>query len=194
MSKIKVRILVTGFLIGAAICYGADFRGSNWGDSLDQVRAVEGPAEIAYTIYGLPMLGYTVTLGAYNTEAVFYFTAENELAVGKYFAYETGIDVFNAWRGTLVDKYGSATNRDTLYTTNEYILEKNYYGAAPRELENGVEYGYFTLCVSWQTDTTIINLELEKFEGDVNTILGYISKELAIKFLKEQSEGGKAGF
>lgn len=195
LNKVSAGIISCLIALLAATATAADFRGNSWGDSPDQVRAVEGPAELEYTMFGLPALSYAVTLGACaDAWASFYFTATGELAVGKYFAPETGIAVFNAWAEALTGKYGPPQNADAFHTSSEYLLSKYYYDTAGHDLECGVELGYFTLCDFWELGATRIYLKLKPFKGRTHATIDYVSKEYGPKLLKEQAEGGQAGF
>jgi hypothetical protein len=188
-------ILAAVSMVAVGVCFGDDFRSNDWGDSPDQVRAVEGPAELRKMASGVPVLAYIVNLsGRTGVRAYYYFTTDNKLATGRYVPPTSGIEVFYAWGKTLKEKYGASENGDTLYTSNRYVLEKCYYGGGARELEIGVECGYFRLCQKWQTDRTLIALSFELYQGSGYAFLSYFSKALSTKLMTEDAEGKQAGF
>jgi hypothetical protein len=188
-------ILATASIVALGVCYGDDFRSNNWGDSPDQVRAAEGPAELRKLASGVPVLAYVVNLsGTAGVQAYYYFTADNKLAFGRYVPSTSGIEVFYAWGKTLQEKYGAPENKDAVYTSNRYLLDEYYYGAGPRELEFGVESGLFMLCRKWETDKTLIYIKFQVYRDSGYAFLNYSSKALSDKLRIEDAEGKQAGF
>lgn len=190
MNRIILVLLVWAAVVGAA-----DFRDNNWGDTVEEVEAVEGTCQGGETGGGHRYLAYEVTLGTYDGVMVgFVFTWDGKLAVGTYYPAEAGVDVFWDWDELLTREYGEPDNADTFFTDDEYVLERYYYGGRDRDLETGIVSGYFSLARRGETDTTIILLVIGEIDRKAHTFLFYSSKEYYREFRSEEGEVIDGGF
>jgi hypothetical protein len=188
----KLLLVLSAFLYPQTVA-GADFRGNDWGDSPEEVIAVEGePVMIAVErkpVLLQPedpqrLLGYERSHLGHAVIMKYFFTPKSELAIGKYF-YEKADDltVFFDWEGALITSYGEPINDDFFYTEDEKIIE-NYYRGSAANLGKGVLLRYFELLRIWEEEPVDILLSANFYEGYIRVILTFYSKQYGREFLK----------
>ena len=191
MNLIKIGTVV---IILAGVAVAADFRNNSWGDTPDQVRAVEGMEELKYTAYGEPYLDYAVDLASQtNVRVLFYFTAKECLAGGRYIPSEYGYEPFQEWENILTDKYSEPEIADIFHSDNDFIKENYYYGGW-RDVEYGVAYGHFELCRYWTVNDTYIYIELVRWDDNALAGLKYFSTVYADEFNAQSKAAAREGF
>jgi hypothetical protein len=162
--------------------HAADFRGNDWGDSPEEVIAVEGEPDFTEEDPRYPLLGYYVEFEGYKVELRYQFTPDWELASGHY-DLENDIDLapFFVWLDAVSAIYGPATLDDYIFTgIREY--EKGIREALSRRDEKTLIEAVVTLKIllsyEWNGDMT--GVLLWAFDGGKNTLiihLGYFSNE-----------------
>lgn len=188
-------VIFTFFLAHSA--YPADFRGNNWGDSPEEVIAVEGepviiavePKPIMLQPEDPPrLIGYEGNYYGRGVTIKYFFTPKGELAIGKYF-YEKADDltVFFDWKEALTTVYGGPINDDFFYTEDEKIIE-NYYRSGADNLGKGVLLRYFQLLCIWEEEIVDILLSAHHYEGHIRFVLTFYSKQYGPEFLKSLNE------
>ena len=191
MNLIKIGTVV---IILASIAIATDFRNNSWGDTPDQVQAIEGAAELKYAANGAPYLGYDVDLANQaDVRALFYFTAEECLAGGRYMPSVYGYEPFREWENILADKYGEPEVADIFHSDNDFIKD-TYYRGGWRDVECGVAYGHFELCRYWKVEGTNIYLELVHVDDNAIADLKYFSTVYADEYSAQSNAAARKGF
>lgn len=174
--------------------YAADFRGNSWGDSPEEVIAVEGEPDFTEEDPRYPLLGYYVEFEGYQVKLRFSFTPNRELASGHY-ELENDIDLapFFVWLDVVSAIYGPATLDDYIFTgIREY--EKGIREALSRRDEKTLIETLVTLKIlflyEWEGDITGISLSAFYARKDTMIIdLLFISNEYG-PILCESLPGG----
>ena len=153
--------------------YAADFRGNNWGDSPEQVKAVEGEPDFTEEDPRYPLLGYYVEFEGYQVELRYQFTPTGKLAFG-HFGLESDVDLeaFFVWLDAVSAIYGAPTIDDNIFTgIREY--EEGIREALSRRDEKTLIEGLVALKIllsyEWEGDTT--GVSLWAFYTHKNTIM-----------------------
>jgi len=156
--------------------YAADFRGNNWGDSPEQVKAVEGEPDFKEKDLRYPLLGYFVDFKGYQVELSYQFTPNGKLAFGCYeLENDIDLDPFFVWLDAVSALYGAPTIDDYIFTgIREH--EKGIREALSRRDEKTLIEALVTLKIlllyEWEGDTTAISLSA--FYTHKNTIIIYL--------------------
>ena len=167
----------------AGVLYAADFRGNNWGDSPEQVKAVEGEPDFKEKDPRYPLLGYFVEFKGYQVELSYQFTPNGKLAFGCYeLENEIDLDPFFVWLDAVSALYGAPTIDDNIFTgIREH--EKGIREALSRRDENTLIEAVVTLKIllfyRWET-APFTRVSLSAFYTHKNSILiglGFMSRK-----------------
>ncbi len=144
-----------------------DFKTFNWGDSKEKVMAAEGRPALSER-----MRDGTGEYLAYNTTAVeqkvilvYYFTNDNRLHSVVYLSDEQHEDTelfiqdYAAFKSAMSKKYGSpALDKENWQNSSRKNAYENRKGSA-------LDLGYLTLQTRYETDTTLILMDLSMVDG-----------------------------
>jgi DNA-binding beta-propeller fold protein YncE len=166
----------------------ADFRGSRWGDTVEQVMEIEGPRFMPVLADGLPPsdLLYNIEFGGHDACAYYIFSDDRKLMFVAVWPKIDAVDVFFGWEDVLSRKYGEPTNADLIYKGDKRWLN-NFYGGGRKKLEAAILAGYFDLRRRWDTENTEIWLIAEKDFGVYSIGISFYSKKYR-EFLKFPDE------
>jgi sugar lactone lactonase YvrE len=166
----------------------ADFRGSRWGDTVEQVIEIEGPRFMPASAYGPPpsQLVYFSEFAGHDACVQYIFSDDRELMFVAVWPKTDVIDVFFDWEDVLSRKYGEPTNADLIYKGDKRWLN-NFYGGGRKKLEAAILAGYFDLRRRWDTENTEIWLIAEKDFGVYSIGISFYSKKYR-EFLKFPDE------
>lgn len=161
------------------------FRKAAWGDSKNQVIAIEGkPAEV---LNGGDVLFYRNTL--VNHEVFVYFTfIQGKLVSGAYFFKEEHtddnafIDDYNAIASSLDKKYGKPYTHETTWNNPLFENDKAHWGIA-------VATGQAHMLEAWSLSDTNIMHALDGDNFKVTHFIRYTSVQY--KYLLDKSERAK---
>ncbi|NIT35548.1 MAG: hypothetical protein GTN49_03440, partial [candidate division Zixibacteria bacterium] len=166
----------------------ADFRGSSWGDTVEQVIEIGGPRFIPALAYGPrpSQLVYYSEFGGHDACAQYIFSDDRKLMFVAVWPKTEVIDVFFDWEGVLSQKYGKATNADLIYKGDKRWLN-NFYGGGGKKLEAAILAGCFDLRRRWETENTEIWLIAENYTGLFHIYVAFYSRKYR-EFLKSPDE------
>ena len=175
-------VLLIGLFIMNAI--GGDFRQADWGMTVDEVKATEGPKVGVTGVLGyLVTLTYVDTISELSCRTRYFFVNDNsesmlKLVRGRYM-FEDPVwtsDQFYwdyiAIKKAIFEQYGEPFN-DRIGWTPEV--------AEPAVNSNDVSY-----LTEWQTSSTHIGLVLERYKDMWGFFLEFYSKEL--KYLEAKAQ------
>jgi hypothetical protein len=175
-TPIVLTLFVFATLLNNVVAYplhAADFRGNSWGDSPEEVIAVEGEPDFTEEDPRYPLLGYYVGFEGYEVELRFSFTPNGELAFGHYeLENDIDLDPFFVWLDAVSSIYGPPTIDDNIFTgIREY--EKGIREALRRRDEKTLIEAVVTLKIlllyEWEGDTT--GISLSAFYASDNSII-----------------------
>lgn len=159
----------------------AQFRNSNWGDSKDEVMAIEGRQE-----YPADTIVYGDTVGGINT-FVFFTFIDNSLESGSYVFNEKYSDKVNYLEDyleihdTLVKKYGEPTAPIERVVKNKEIESSKFLNEM-----NKIELGGIAFQAKWNVPDMIILHKLTNNDGDVPILHALTYKSLHYDKLAEE--------
>ena len=163
-----------------------DFRKTNWGMSMEQVKATEGkkPGGESDTC-----IAYEVEIDAKDFICLYQFL-ENKLFFSGYnykeehINYNLYIDDYEDLKEILTKKYGKPIKDEEMWDSlSEWELK-----AYKQNLGNSISVGFLTYFAFWETPTTRIELILDGDNYEINLRIRYISRELEewVKQIKEE--------
>ena len=167
-----------------------DFRKTNWGMSIEQVKATENKKpdwESDHYIdldeeiqEGKSIEYFPVEINGKNYTCQYVFL-ENKLYRGRYRSF--GSDFFYEYemlKGLLNKKYGKAVFDQELWLNPTY-KDNSFY------IEEAIKLGHLIKVIIWQTSTTHIKLKLGADTERIMLTVSYYSKEL-LKQKREKEE------
>ncbi|GAI61308.1 unnamed protein product [marine sediment metagenome] len=169
-----------------------DFRKTNWGMSVEQVKATEDkkPGGESDTV-----LAYEVEIDAKDFICLYQFL-ENKLFFSGYnykeehINYNLYINDYEDLKEILIKKYGKPMKDEEMWDNlSEWELE-----AYKQNLGNSISAGFLTYFAFWETFTTRIELILDGDNYEINLRIRYISKELEEWANKIKEERAKSEF
>lgn len=178
-----------------------DFRKTNWGMSMEQVKAVED-AELFVEIENDTFLYYSgINIAGKDSVCLYFFLEDKLYNSGYVFNGEHSnknlyIDDYKGLKEMLISKYGepdnkkllSLYNRGEIYWTNDlYKDDKSNWGLA-------ISKGDLSYISIWETSTTEIALVLDGDNYKIYLHIGYASKELKEWANKIKEEEAKEDF
>ena len=198
----KKRLIILGILICIFLFFSIvglsnevkyDFRKTNWGMSIEQVKAIEDkkPEWESDSYIGSNGTGlitvqegksleyYPVEINGKNYTCQYVFL-KNKLYRGRYCSFGIGnIREYEILKGLLNKKYGKAKTDKEIYL-NDLYKGDSYY------LETAIKLGHLICVVTWETSTTNIELKLSTDNNRIMMTVFYWSKELMRQ--KQQKE------
>jgi hypothetical protein len=172
----------------AGVLYAADFRGNSWGDSPEEVIAVEGEPNLRDLGEPCRALIYHGDYGGIPSAVEYCFTPSGHLAIGHYLIEKTQtLDAYVEWTDIVSKIYGSPTADDILYTDDEGLLESFYSGDQSKKAE-GITRVYYELSNDWDTVDTAIYIAAYPYEGNIQIVLSFASKVFRRGFLDSLDE------
>ena len=201
----KKRLIILGILICIFLFFSIvglsnevkyDFRKTNWGMSIEQVKAIEDkkPEWESDSYIGSNGTGlitvqegksleyYPVEINGKNYTCQYVFL-ENKLYRGRYRSFGIeNIREYEIIKGLLNKKYGKAkTDREIWFNT--LFKGDSFY------LEDAIKSGHLIYVARWETSTTDIELKLSNDNSRIMMTVTYWSKELSRqKKQKEEKE------
>jgi hypothetical protein len=168
--------------------FAADFRGNDWGDSPEEVIAVEGEPNSRELGEPCRALVYYGDYGGIRSTVDYYFTPSGRLAMGHYVIEKTQtLDVYAEWTDIVSKIYGPPTVEDILFTDDEGLLESFYRGEQSKKAE-GITRVYYELSNDWDTVNTDIYIYAFANEGAIQIVLSFASKVFRRGFLDSLDE------
>lgn len=152
----------------------ADFRGSRWGSSLDEVLSAES---VPPTVSSSDSLRFNATLSDMSMD-VLYFFIDRRLVRAKYFVTETYLNESRYilkrqdLEELLSEKYGKPTEHDQFWHDDLYRDDPSEWGAA-------VSRGDLSWFVTWETPSTKVVLALSGEDYECHLQIEYSSTALA---------------
>lgn len=162
------------FLVFIVPAYSADFRNTDWGMSMEQVRKTEKGEILKEAV---DKITYVETVVNYPALLVYKFN-DNRLIWGSYGFKQVNdkddeyLEDFINFNSVLSSKYGKAKNLDK-WTNNDSGFKDNPAAA--------VKEGDLVMWRSWETPTTVIKLIMYGYGGNFNLDTYYFSKKYSDK-------------
>jgi len=166
--KKRLLFLLT-LLIFSTTTLAGDFRTSNWGDSIEQVKKMEDASIIGFDEKN-STLGYKTTISTVDMNIMYIFT-DNKLHQGAYqntSSHMNGkkyIDDYKRINKLLTKKYGKPHSQEERWTGDPLSLKKD-----PSEWHLAISMGNLSMFTRWKTDNSITtnmvagdNLKIQHF-------------------------------
>lgn len=168
--------------------HAADFRGNDWGDSPEEVIAVEGEPSLRELGEPCRAFVYYGDYGGIRSTVDYFFTPSGRLAMGHYVIEKTQtLDVYAEWTDIVFKIYGPPTVEDILFTDDKGLLESFYRGEQSKKAE-GIARVYYELSNAWDTVNTDIYIAAYPYEGNIQIVLSFASKVFRGGFLDSLDE------
>lgn len=172
----KKHLATLVIMMGAiGISRAQDFRGFTWGNSLNNVQAVEKSAFVAKV--SNDELVYTDMLGGSDCKVIYMFNDNDKLASGmyvftkKYTNPQLYIQDYNKFKALLTEKYGKPASESETWRDNRPVSEKQNYGQA-------VADGKLSLSTAWNTGRTYIKIVLVTNDQHPDLQIHYTTRSL----------------
>ena len=178
-------------LIFSAICSGVfaqspnDFRGFSWGNPLEQVQANEKSKFVLKEKDDA--LEYADQLAGSDCSIIYTFNDNNKLISGVYVFTKNYsnpqlyIQDYNKFKGLLIKKYGKPKQEKENWGGNFANPDKERYGQS-------VADGNLTLNADWDTERSLIKIDLISSESRPSLRIHYTTRTLNELENKEQLE------
>lgn len=157
MKKLLIVLIVMTGTMSFSHAQITDFRGFNWGNSMDNVQSGERSKFLFKD--GNDELQYKDELGGSDCDVVYIFNDNDKLTSGmyvftkKYSNPQLYIQDYNKFKTLLTEKYGKPASEKENWNKNATIDEKHNYGQA-------VADGNLTLNTVWNTSRSVIKIVL----------------------------------
>jgi hypothetical protein len=167
-----------------------DFRKTNWGMSVKQVKEIE---DAKLDIESDTTLGYSnIKIDGKNFICVYFFLEDKLYRSGYGFLEKHSndnfyIDDYENLKGILTKKYGKPVLDKIIWKNDLFKNKQQDWGTA-------ISIGHLEYFSSWETITTYINLGLNGDNYKISLTLGYYSKELEEWVKKIEEEKAKSNF
>jgi hypothetical protein len=166
----------------------ADFRGNNWGDSPDEVIAVEGEPLSKLSNGAALEFRYDEHLGGKDIRVIYCFAPEGKLALATYYDERVkDLCSFFTWVDEIAALYGEPEKKDSVGTEDAPTVDE-FYAGGPDGLAEAVKQGELVLHYRWQTDNTIIDVMALGWGDLIDTSLGYASPNYVGEFMESIDE------
>jgi len=160
-----------------------EFRKSNWGDSLSQVKQAEKASLVKEEDNGLMYKAAVANLDA----VIFYGFLDGKLVSGGYQFIEVHsnknayIDDFEKLKGLLTKKYGQPS-------LDKVVWKNDLYKDNPQEYGTALSLDHLAYLADWKTASTEVNLMLTGENFKISHVLFYKSlvHEKAVQEKNEQ--------
>jgi len=152
------------------------FKQSNWGDSIDDVKAVEGtPIDTGVVdANGADYLLYNASVAGKNAYLAYYF-GKDGLFAARYILNETYSDMskyiedYEAVRKALTKKYGNPSYDDEIWT--DTTKKSTYSDDKPTALE----LGYISYYTTFEIKETTVQMSMDCDNAEVTTMIQFES-------------------
>lgn len=181
----RMKYFITAFLFLLSVDSYGQFRSTDWGDSVEEVKQIESFKQIADTLLmGRDILVYEGKVNYYDTNTVYYFI-EDTLYRGRYYFdhfFFTNTPYLNAYEDIsdiLTDVHGDPD-------LDEIICEDEKDETDYSSLSNKISFGDCYLKKEWITDETEITHVLDGEDLEFIHTLDYYS--IKHKYLEDELE------
>jgi hypothetical protein len=183
-----VGFFITTALILTSVSLGGDFRGNNWGDSPEEVIAVEGEPLSKISNGAALVFRYEKRLSGKKVRVRYCFAPGGKLAIATYYDERVrDLRGFLRWVDEIAASYGEPEKKDWVCTDDPRTVDE-FSAGGPGGLAEAVKEGFFVLQYRWQTDTTIIDVMAIGRDSLVDTSLGYASSSCVKEYMKSIDE------
>ena len=178
---------ITVFVLGIAGCVEKhiepEFRNTNWGITIDQVKILESARLV---MDNGKMLSYEGRVAGLPCQIVYNFV-KNQLTESHYFfkpQHSTDnafVQDYDTLKHSISEKYGTPTLDDATW-------KDDTYKGIPAKVGLAVRSGHLSLVTKWETPSTDVWLFLVGENSHMNLSMKYASRQLARVQEEEKAE------